>query len=71
MVKGERSADGQPFCSAIFQEFVKDPFPKKVSHGYLGLHETVEKVGSQKENGGENILAVMMCRQRGRTCVLH
>ena len=61
----------QPFCGAIFQEFVKDPFPQKAPHSYLGLHETVEKVASQKENGGRNTLAVMLYRHRGRACVLH
>lgn len=33
----------QPFCGAVFQEFVKDPFPKKALHSYLRLRETVWK----------------------------
>lgn len=61
----------QPFCGAVFREFVKDPFPQKASHSYLGLHETIEKVASQKQNRGGNILAVMLYRHRGRACALH
>lgn len=33
----------QPFCSAIGQEFVKDPFCQKDSRSYLGMHATPAK----------------------------
>lgn len=50
----------QPFCGAVGREFVKDPSCQKASRSYLGLHVTVEKVASWKENRGGNILAVRL-----------
>lgn len=52
-----------------FASLLKDPFPQKASHSHLGLDETLEKVASQKKNGGENILVVTLDRHRGRACV--
>lgn len=34
----------QPFCGAVFQEFVRDPYPQNVSEGYLGLHGLMKKL---------------------------
>lgn len=44
----------------VGREFVEDPFCQKASCSYLGLHVTVEKVASWKENRGGNILAVRL-----------